>query len=169
MKRLFTLETTRPVAIAALALALSASALIGCEERADHREVLMLVDELNASLEERDVRGLMRHTTADFMFFPGRLDTRSATKRAFIMFRLHGAVEALYPRPEIEMDGDRAARVSGPLLLVRRGTSVPELEDLEHDPDAWLERAAELGNVIHAELSLVLSGERWLVQTARFH
>jgi hypothetical protein len=168
MNRTNTTSITRHATMLALAVSLSALALTGCQEETDNREVLLLVDDLNQALEERDVRGLLGHTTADFMFFPGRLDKRAATKRAFFMFKLHGAVEALYPTPAVELDGESTAVVSGPFLLVRRGASDPALEDLEDDPDAWLERAADFGNVINAEISLVRRGDRWLVQTARF-
>jgi hypothetical protein len=153
---------------AALVLALGALALAGCQEQGENREVLLLVDDLNQAIEERDTRGLLRHTTTDFLLFPGRLDRTATAKRAFLMFKLKGAVEALYPTPEIELDGDDRARVSGHFLLVRRGVSDQILEDLEHDPQAWLERASEIGEVIGAEISLVREGETWLVQTARF-
>jgi len=158
----------RPAATAALAFALAAPALAGCQEPQDQREIELLVDDLAQALEERDVRGLLRNTTDDFLLFPGRLDKVTATKRAFLMFRLKGGLEALYPRLDVERDGDDAARVSGHFLLVRPGQSVPVLEDLEDDPDAWLARASELGEVTSAELSLIRRGDRWLVQTARF-
>ena len=168
MNQDLTHRLTRYATAAALALTLATVALAGCQEPVDHGEVLLLVDDLNQALEERDVRGLFRHTTADFLLFPGRHGKNTSMRRAFLMFKLHGAVEALYPRPAIEIDGDSHARVSGPLLLVRRGASDPTLDDLEHDPAAWLERASELGEVLNAELSLVRQGDRWLVQTARF-
>lgn len=168
MKPDLTHRLTHRAAIAALALFLTALAATGCQEPEDHSEVTLLVDDLNQALEERDVRGLFRHTTADFLLFPGRQDKNASMRRAFLLFKLHGAVEALYPIPEISLDGDDNASVSGPFLLVRRGASDPALEELEHDPEAWAERAAGLGEVIHAELSLVRQGDRWLVQTARF-
>ena len=40
---------------------------------------------------------------------------------------------------------------------------------LYDDPEAWLERAEQLDEVSVADLSLVRRGDRWLVQTARFH
>lgn len=150
-------------------LALALGALGGCQEQIEDPGVGALVDDLSQALEDRDVRGLLRHTTPDFLLFPGRVDRRAATRRAFLMFKLHGPVEALFPRPEVELDGEDAARVSGPFLIVRRGAPHdPALIDLEHDPEAWAERAAELGEVSHADLSLVRRGDSWLVQTARF-
>jgi hypothetical protein len=168
MRPNLTHSLTRHTAFAALALSLATLALTGCQEPEDHREVVLLVDDLSQALEDRDVRGLFGNTTSDFLLFPGRQDKNASMRRAFLMFKLHGAVEVLYPHPEIELDGDSSARVSGPFLLVRRGASDPTLEDLEDTPDAWVERASELGEVTDAELSLVRRGDRWLVQTARF-
>ena len=152
-----------------LLLAALIAATSACEESAEGREIQLLVEDIEAALEQGSAKQLLAQTTDDFVALPGRLGRRAVTRRMYVMFRLNGGVEALHPRPELEIESADAASLRVPFLIVTPGRSLPELDALYDDPDAWIERAAQLDDVAHAELSLVRRGERWLVQTARFH
>jgi hypothetical protein len=155
----------RGLALAALAVLLLVA---GCQDEAVDRGAELLVEDAVQAVGDRDVRGLIELTTDDFIALPGRVDRATATRRLFLSFKLNGPVEVLHSRPEVDVDSPTSARVSCPFVVVRRGNSDPALDVLADDPAAWSEHAAELGEVVTADLSLVKHGETWLVQTARF-
>lgn len=160
---------TNPLLPLLLIAGCSLAPLAGCEASPEGREIELLVDDIDGALERGSVKQLFEATTDDFVALPGRLGRGAASRRLFVMFRLRGGVEALYPRPEIEIESATSARLSTPFVLVPLGAGDPTLDALYEDREAWLERAAQVGDVTHADLSLVRSNDRWLVQTARFH
>lgn len=141
----------------------------GCEESAEGREIELLVDDIESALERGSAKQLLANTTGDFVSLPGRQGRRAVSRQLYLMFRLHGALEALHPRPEIEVESADTAQLSVPFLLVPQGAGAPGLDALYDDPEAWIERATQIDDVSFADFSLVRRGDRWLVQTARFH
>lgn len=152
-----------------LFLVLFGISLIGCERNEDEQEVLEVVNDSIALLEEGEVGKSMRLTTGDFLAQPGKLGRVVASRKLMSFFRGKGSVQILHPEPEIELlDTGDAALVSMPFVVARKGAEVESLTSLENDSTAWAAKASDYTTVQNVEVSLVKQKGRWLVRTVRF-
>ncbi len=146
-----------------------ASLLMGCEAHQQEQEVLSVVNDGIALLEDGAVGKTMRLTTRDFLVQPGKLSRIATSRKLMSFFNGRDDIQILHPAPDVALheSGD-SALVSMPFVVARSGVEVRSLAALEDDPDAWTAAASELTRVQHIELSLVKTNDRWLVRTVRF-
>lgn len=152
-----------------LFLVLFGISLMGCERNEEEHEVLSIVNDGVALLEEGEIGKSMRLTTRDFLAQPGKLGRVTASRKLMGFFRGKGRIQILHPEPEIELhDSGDAALVSMPFVVAREGIQVETLASLENDPAAWAKKASDYTTVQNVEVSLVRQKGRWLVRTVRF-
>ena len=143
--------------------------LMGCERHEDEQEVLNVVNDGIAMLEEQKVGKSMRLTTGDFLAHPGKMGRMATSRKLMAFFRGKSDIRILHPEPDVEiLEAGDAALVSMPFVIARKGAEAEYLAKLEDDPGAWAVAASKYTSVQNVELSLVKQKGRWLIRTVRF-
>ena len=166
------MKTRRTFWLSLLTLLLLAPAWTACEGGEDEQAVMSVVTDGVSLLENTEIKQALRFTTSDFIVQPGRLDKQTTLRRMASFYHATGAVEILYPTPDVEIrDSGTVALVTAPFVVAKRSVSqdaLDALEALSDDPEAWEEKAADYTAVEHAELSFVKENNRWLISSVRF-
>ncbi len=137
----------------------------GCHAQ-DENDAFETLEKGIEALEEGDVRDAINLTTEDFIVLPGKANRRSVTWQLKRFFQANGGVAVHYPQPSIEVDGE-FVYVEGPFITSRVGAYIPELKDLQDNPDQWISVAEGLTDVHRAEITFERTADEWLVKTLR--
>lgn len=147
---------------------LAAFGSFGCESQ-EEQEINAAVQEGIETFEQGNLSKLAKLTTRDFVAYPGKLNRKSLMRKLYLAMRNSREIKVLHPTPEIEVDpGEESALVDLPLIVVTSEDADKELADFSDDQLKWMDKAEQLAEVQHLELSMIKQGDRWLVRTARF-
>lgn len=143
-------------------------ALGSCSGRDDATEIRDLIERGAGLAEERDVAGLMKMTTPDFIAVPGRHDGREVKRILWLAFRHYGDFRILYPRPKVDL-AEEGHAASGRVycLIVKKDRTFPELRALYEDPEGWLKEVGENADLYRLDLELMKINGDWLVKQVR--
>lgn len=139
-----------------------------CSGQDDTNEIRELIKNGIRLAEKRDVAGVMKMTTEDFLGDPGRHTGREVKRMLWLAFRQYGDFTIVYPQPNVNpVDEGRIASARVYCLIVKKERTLPELRDLYEDPRGWLNEVGENADLYRIELDLVKRNGDWLVNRAR--
>ncbi|HSH68397.1 MAG TPA: hypothetical protein VK997_00670 [Deferrisomatales bacterium] len=117
--------------------------------------------------EAHDLGGLLARTTEGFRAEPGARDRDGVGEVLAAAFYHYRRFRLLYPYPAVEITADGlGAAVAVPFLLVRRDVELPDLQELQDDPQGWLAQVGDRADLYHLELQLEKREGRWLATSA---
>ena len=138
-----------------------------CSTEDDVRAIRQLVSDGVRLSEEHEIGGLIKLATDDFEGLPGNLDRREIRRFLWLAFKRYEEFHILHPLPKVTLESEgRSASTAFPFLIVKKETTVPELQGLYEDPQRWLEEVGKNADLYLIKLDLVKTDGNWLVKRA---
>jgi len=148
-------------------LFLAVISVSACSTKDDVRAIRQLVSDGVRLSEEHDIGGLITLATDDCEALPGNLDRREIKRFLWLVFKRYGEFHILHPLPKVTLESEgRSATAAFPFLIVKKETTVPELQGLYEDPQRWLEEVGKNADLYLIKLDLVKTDGDWLVKRA---
>jgi hypothetical protein len=141
--------------------------LSACTEIDDVTLIKQSIEKGAKLAENQDLNGLLKLTTQDFIAQPGRHDNREVKTIIWLAFKHYRKFNILYPEPAIRLETNgRSAKATVKFLIVRKGQSLPDLDELWKNPEKWLKEMGESADLYRLQLDWVKGNEGWLVNQA---
>jgi hypothetical protein len=139
-----------------------------CSRGDDMERIRGLIREGAALAEKHRIDPMLQLATEDLRAEPGGYDRAGVRDVLALAFLHYGRFEILYPKPAVEVAEDGgSARTSFPFVIAAYGSSLPGLEDLRADPEAWLQAVGDRVDLFRVELRWTRTEERWRVAAVR--
>ena len=140
----------------------------GCDKSDDEKQIRALVEQAARAAEKHDISGLLKLTTKKFIAMPGERNRRDVKGLLFVAFRRYGEMAVEMPRPTVNLDkSGQFAEVDTPFVIRRKGSTLPDLKDLYHDPEGWTAQLDKMADLYDLHLWLIKEGDTWLVRQVR--
>lgn len=138
-----------------------------CSRKEDADLVREVIQEGVERAEAHQIGDLLKLATQDFIALPGRYNRRSVKGVLFAAFRHYGQFKINYPWPTVEMDSNGLeAQATIYFLIVSKSRPLPGLKALYHDPQRWIEVAAEKADLYQLKLKWIKHDGGWKVRQA---
>lgn len=142
-------------------------ALPFCAPKDDEKALRELVEKAARLGEKHDIGGIIDLTTEDFRAMPGDIDRQGTKRILFMAFRHYGELKVVHPIPDVDLEtGEGGPYVSIPFMIVKKGRTLPELEELYNNPRGWVEKVGEKADLYRFKLKVVKVKGDWLVKMA---
>jgi len=141
--------------------------LISCSKKDNTNLINELIGAAAELAEAHDTKALIQLTSEDFYAQPGPHDRQETRKILWWAFRKYGEFKIIYPEPSIDLvETTHTATARIYFMIVRKEQSFPDLKDLYHDPEAWLEEVGMNADLYRLGLDLVKKNGDWIVKKA---
>ena len=147
-------------------LLISPLLFFACSGQDDVAAIRELIKKASGLVEEHAVGDIMDMTAEDFLAMPGKLDRRRTKRLLWLVFKKYGKLRVAHPIPSVQVEESRAT-ARFPFLLIKKDRPLPALKDVYEDPQRWVEEIGEKGEVYSMELTLVKTGDGWVVTRAQ--
>jgi hypothetical protein len=117
--------------------------------------------------EGHNIGGIMALADDAFVAQPGSRSSAECKRLLWLAFKRYGEFRVLYPQPKVTLSKEKdRATAKVPFLIVKKDQSLPDLKSLYEDPQGWLEKMGDRGDLYQLSLEFAKRGSDWLVVRA---
>ncbi len=144
------------------------SLLIACAKTEREEALHQRIKQAAGLAERHDIRGLLDLTQEGFIVDPGGYTSPDVRRILFVTFKRYGKFRIHYPQPTVMLSEDEeTATVKMHFLIATEDRSLPKLEQLYKDPEAWLMTVDRHADIYTLSVEFGFKSGNWLAKKAR--
>lgn len=151
-----------------ICLCIIAALSSACTENEDESTIAELAVTASTLAEKRDIGGLEKLATRDFVLAEEGLDRKGTKWALYRYFRQIGKFSVIMPKPEIEVIAEEeSALLRTPVAIGPKHYNATHLTPYADSHMEWIEHVGPDIAVYQLEASLVKERDLWFVQTLK--